>query len=769
MTHRPFFRPIVLSLAAALLLGGCTRIGGKAAPPTAAPSLAPGTENVNPLGFYSEGGGHGGGQCPKASAAAWGCPSVYALSSDPSGITVQRFDPSGQTTQYNTTLTTPANDPLPDSSTNLQYRFNTPSANGQFIVTVQQVHDGPHQVYYNRNSDSVGKADVSLLPASMRRSTLSMTDGPALRAVHELARPVNKHAPSGIMSDRIYVRFRASALQANRRTVDDAIRGLGTRGRELSTTNSDPLTVVNVPAGTTAQDYAKQLEARPDVAATFAVHKRYTLSKSATTPNDADFQLPDEWYLIADGFPFAWSYTKGASATIAVIDTGVDLTNTDISQNVIFSETVLSGKSSTSEIDKDGHGTNVASIADAVANNGGAFGSGNRNFAGGGWSAKLIAISIFDPATGFASGSDEAIAIGDAVTHGADVINLSLGAEESFNDNQFTSASSWNGGYDEGEYEAIQAAIAANTTVVAAAGNNADGTDANGDTIPGTGPPPIPYKHHNLDYPAGYANVIAVGASALKDSNTGNYSVATEYVAPYSQSGVNLSVVAPGGDANATGTDPDILHWIWNYYSTQASSPCQYEHDTLPHIPTNCTALFNGTSQATPQVSAAAALLYAAAGGHHVLTPAQVKQLIEQTADNINDPNQGHGRLNIYRAIAALVQDPGATYTGPHAITRSATQMIAFAYTGGGNRPTIVDYDFPVGVPVAADGTFRIADVRPADATNFKVAVWYDANADGVIDAGDWIGTSAATCNVTSVCAIGTIKLTQVTGSYVLP
>jgi hypothetical protein len=95
--------------------------------------------------------------------------------------------------------------------------------------------------------------------------------------------------------------------------------------------------------------------------------------------------------------------------------------------------------------------------------------------------------------------------------------------------------------------------------------------------------------------------------------------------------------------------------------------------------------------------------------------------------------------------------------------------MIAFAYTGGGNRPTIVDYDFPVGVPVAADGTFRIADVRPADATNFKVAVWYDANADGVIDAGDWIGTSAATCNVTSVCAIGTIKLTQVTGSYVLP
>jgi len=774
MTHRPYFRPIVFSLTAALLLAGCTRIGGgKAAPPTSAPTLAPNVENVNPLGFYSSGGGHGGGQCPKASAAAWGCPSVYALSSDPSGITVQRFDPSGQTTQYNTTLTTPANDALPDSSANMQYRFSSPSAAGPFVVTVQQVHDGPHQVYYNRNSDSIGHADVSLLPASARRSVLSSAAGAGPRAVHELARRANKSAPSGTLSDRLYVRFRHAALQANGRSVDDAIRGLGTRGRELATTNADPLAVVSVPAGTTAQDYAKTLADRPDVAATFPVRKRYALSKSATTPNDTNFQIPDEWYLFTDGFPYAWSYTKGAGATIAVIDTGVDLTNTDIAQNVSFSETVLNGKSSSTEVDKDGHGTNVASIADAVANNGSAFGSGNRNFAGGGWSAKLIAISIFDPATGFASGSDEAIAIGDAVSHGADVVNLSLGAEESFNDNQFTSASSWNGGYDEGEFEAIEAAIAARTTVVAAAGNNRDGQDSNGDQIPGTGQngnPPQFYKHTNLDYPAGYADVISVGASALNDNNTGNYTVATEYVAPYSQTAVNLSLVAPGGDANASGNDVDLLHWIWNYYSTTASSPCTYEQGTLPHIPTNCTALFNGTSQATPQVSAAAALLYSAAGGHNVLTPQQVKQLLEQTADNINDPAQGHGRLNVYRAVAALVQDPGATYTGPKPIVRSATQTIAFAYTNtGGNRPTIVDYDFPVGVPVAADGSFRIADVRPADATNFKVAVWYDANADGVIDAGDWIGTSPVSCNVSSSCAIGTIKLQQVSGTYVLP
>jgi hypothetical protein len=148
-----------------------------------------------------------------------------------------------------------------------------------------------------------------------------------------------------------------------------------------------------------------------------------------------------------------------------------------------------------------------------------------------------------------------------------------------------------------------------------------------------------------------------------------------------------------------------------------------------------------------------------------------VKQLIEDTADNINDPYQGHGRLNVYRAIASLVQDTGATSTGPQATTHSATQAIAFAYSNSGsNKPVILDYDYPVGVPVASDGSFRIADVRPADATNFKVGVWLDVNGDGFIDAGDYFGAAASTCTVTSGCTLGTIHLALVgSGTFSLP
>ncbi len=754
MIHRLI--PRTLAVLAAAVLAACGGGGGGShggVAPNPGPTVAPGTETVNPLGFASGGGGHGGGTCPHGSAAT-GCTSVYALSSDPSGVAVQRVDPTNQTTAYNTTLTTPANDTLPDSSTNLQYQFAS-TLGSPFAVTVQQIHDGAHQVYYNQKADSTGTVDATQLQA-IRRGVLSSASATGSSSASEVHRKPFRAAVSQILSDRVYVRFRASSLRQSGRSVADAIGSLRASGRELPTTNADPLTVVNVPASTTAAAFTQTLQARPDIAAVYPVHKRYALSRAATNANDPHFKLPDQWYLMADGFPYAWSYTQGSNATIAVIDTGVDLTNTDISSQVTFSEAVLNGKTSTSEVDNDGHGTNVAGIAAAASNNG-------VGFAGGGYNAKLIAIGIFDPTTGFASPSDEAIAIGDAISHRADVINLSLGAEASFNGNSDPSGSE---GYDQGEYEAIQSALQAGVTVVAAAGNNRDGLDPGGDG----------YTHNNLDYPAAYPGVIAVGATQLNDNSTGVYTTATESVTSYSQSGSGLGVVAPGGAAGpdqADGSpDPDLLHWIWGYYSTTATQPCTYGHGTLPKVATNCTALFNGTSQATPQVSAAAALLYSAAGGHGTLKPAQVAQLLESTADNINDPNQGHGRLNVYRAVAALTGDSGATYSGPQPQPHSAGQAIAFAYANSGsNRPTILDYDYPIGVPVdPTSGTFRIADVRPADAPNgYKVAVWYDANGDGTIDAGDSIGVSASACTTAARCAIGTIKLAPVTGSYTLP
>jgi hypothetical protein len=161
-------------------------------------------------------------------------------------------------------------------------------------------------------------------------------------------------------------------------------------------------------------------------------------------------------------------------------------------------------------------------------------------------------------------------------------------------------------------------------------------------------------------------------------------------------------------------------------------------------------------------------MLIAEAGGHHALTPAQVRYTIEETADNINDPRQGHGRLNMYRALASLIRDTSA-YSGPIKQAAGPAQLVAFAYaTGNTNRAAIVDATFIAGVPVAAGGRFRIADV-PVSVGAYRVAVWDDANGDGVIDAGDQVGVSSARCLATAPCPVGTITLAPVAAGFYLP
>ena len=162
--------------------------------------------------------------------------------------------------------------------------------------------------------------------------------------------------------------------------------------------------------------------------------------------------------------------------------------------------------------------------------------------------------------------------------------------------------------------------------------------------------------------------------------------------------------------------------------------------------PATCYTLIAGTSMATPHVTGAAALLLSADPN---LTVPQLEGLIDGTADNLNDPNQGHGRLDVYRAMAQLENDTTIAPTIP-----AKAQFVAFAYSNSGSpnaAPAIVDANFTAGVPVAANGTFRIADI-PTSATGYRIAVWFDANGDGKVDAGDYFAASAP-CSPSATCA----------------
>ena len=719
MTDRPL--RLLLPILAAALLAACGG-GGKATP--AAPSTP--TPTPNPA-------------CTPLAGQTLAGSSVYTLTSNPIGLAVQRVDPTvTSTTCTYFSGTTTANDTPQNAPHPWNYVF-APSQASPYVVSVAQQFNGSHTLFYNQAGDSTGAISVSSLQ-SVRRSS------GAARSVNEVQRGIRRFTGPGIDATTVLVRYRGAAAQMRARSLQIAAAEGTTSGAEITTATGTYERFVRVPASTDATAFAAKLRTQSDVAEVFPVHNRIPLGRLALPVTDPHANNVDQWYLFADGFPNAWSYNAGGSAKIAVIDTGADLNNTDLSAKTDFS-TGYQSAGHTAQ-DTNGHGTNVSGIAASVTNN-------LIGFAGAGYNARLLEYNIFPDTTASsdqqtASVADEVAALNDAVTRGADVINLSLGAAQDYG-TDFNSA-----GFDQAEHDAIEAAITSGAVVVAAAGNDADGGES------GT-------KHTVLDYPAAYDNVIAVGASALRDNNSGNFAGSTEYVTSYSQYGPGLGLVAPGGDPGASDTSP--LHWIWNYSTSTAnfgSGPGNGDKCRTPSPPTSCTAFFAGTSQATPQVSAAAALLISAAGGHHALTPARVAQLLEDTADNIGDPHQGHGRLNIYKAIALLFSDTGA-YSGPAPQKTGPTQTIAFAYANSGsNKPVILDTNYPAGVPLDASGNFRIGDV-PAAQGAYRVGVWYDANGNGIIDAGDQFGAAPSACNSASKCTLGTITMTAVGAGFVLP
>lgn len=427
-------------------------------------------------------------------------------------------------------------------------------------------------------------------------------------------RLANASGPAGVVPNQLYVTYRSGG-----RAVQSAEQAASVvRSVDAGSDASGLHRIVTLAAGTDAVRAASALRAQANVAAVAPLHYRRRASDAVA--NDPLLNNYKQWYLyktnVADG---AWNVTHGSSAiTVAVIDTGVDQTNVDLASKLDIHDSILNGVVTTSAQDTDGHGTNVAGLAAAQPNNG-------YGFAGVGWDVHLLAYKIFPDSTPTcespsASTGDEALAIRAAVDAGASVISLSLGGPQS-------------AGADAAEQSAVSYALSNNVTVVAAAGNEYPSSDGN-----------------QPDYPAAYPGVIAVGASAVTNTTANLYSsITAETVASYSNSGP--TVVAPGGDASSS-TDNDYLHWITGYSTTTAGYPA----DQCSNTGGVCITLFNGTSQATPQVSGLVALLEAKHGGARSITPAAVTTILQQTAvplPGISTLRQGAGRID---AAAALAQ-----------------------------------------------------------------------------------------------------------------
>jgi type VII secretion-associated serine protease mycosin len=211
---------------------------------------------------------------------------------------------------------------------------------------------------------------------------------------------------------------------------------------------------------------------------------------ASATPTDPEYPRQQR-YLERLRIPEAWEVASGAlEVRVAVVDTGVDPAQPDLAGRVLPGHDFVNDDSDA--YDDQWHGTWVAAIVAANTNNG-------IGIAGVSPSARILPVKVLD-SSGNGTDADIAAGITWAVDHGADVINLSLGASQ---ENAVVR-------------RAVEYALEHDVVVVASAGNTASAAP---------------------QYPAAYPGVVAVAATDWNGD-----------LAPFSGRGSWIDIAAPGVD-----------------------------------------------------------------------------------------------------------------------------------------------------------------------------------------------------------------------------
>lgn len=142
-----------------------------------------------------------------------------------------------------------------------------------------------------------------------------------------------------------------------------------------------------------------------------------TLPNSSQTTN---IKNDDQWGIRKINAPRAWRQgVTGGGITVAVIDTGIDYTNKDLSDHIGSGIDIVTNSTDTADIqDTNGHGTHVASI---IGGNGKGLG-----IMGVAPSVTLMPIKV-TTRSGNVLDTDVAKGIKWAADNGADIINISMG------------------------------------------------------------------------------------------------------------------------------------------------------------------------------------------------------------------------------------------------------------------------------------------------------------------------------------------------------
>lgn len=333
--------------------------------------------------------------------------------------------------------------------------------------------------------------------------------------------------------------------------------------------------VIQFPEGSDIQQIIDELYATGDIEYAEPDYKGSAGGKLVVAPNDPYYFR--QWSLKNDGtFPLspavagadidmenAWEIQQGDSnVVVAIIDSGIKLDHPDFAGRIWMNYNEIPDNgidddengyiddvqgwdmaySDNLPIDDFGHGTNVAGIVGANANN-------EIGYAGVDWNCKIMALKGLESGN-FGYYSWWAAAVYYAVDNGANVINMSLGGDS----------------YSASFNEAVDYALDNNVVVVACMMNTNSNTTF---------------------YPAGFQGVIAVGATNPNDERAHPF-----YWSPTSGSnyGEHISVIAPGNYIYG-------LHYLSNTnYNTYWGGTSQ----ATPHVAALAALLLAQDNNMTP-------------------------------------------------------------------------------------------------------------------------------------------------------------------------
>lgn len=411
-------------------------------------------------------------------------------------------------------------------------------------------------------------------------------------------------------------------------------------------------------------------------------------------PNDPLYPL--QWHYEAMNLPKAWDITTGNGIVVAVVDTGIT-PNEDFSSKILPGIDMImdpsNGDGDGIDLDptdlgtKSHHGTHVAGTIAASSNNG-------KGVAGVSWGARILPVRALSENGGTAAAILYGIlwAAGEQISNlpvnrnPARIINLSLSAPN-------TSCSQ--------DYNDVLGYVTSkNIVVVASAGN--DKVDAATAT------------------PANCPQPIVVAASTLSGG-----------LAPYSNDGSRIDIIAPGGNLNEV-------------FGSGCQGPCpagvlSTDYDFGSNRST--VQMMQGTSMAAPHVSGAAALYLSVVPN---ATPAQVRAAMRSAARPLLKACTracGPGVLD----VAALLSGSGqAKPTLPPA--QSATLYIAALYQLG----TQLDPERSVMVSRTDSRLRQPYVMQKLSYGTYVMVAWIDSDGDKLVDASEPFGFYDQKLNIDS-------------------